>query len=133
MSEKRNIFEEVGDNHNAKPAANPGLIDKGNSGARRGIRVWLMVLFAMVVAMIVVGGLTRLTDSGLSITEWKPVTGAMPPMNEAAWQEEFEKYQAIPEYQLQNKGMTLSEFQFIYWWEWGHRQLGRTIGLVWFL
>lgn len=133
MSEQRNIFEEVGDNHNVKPAAKPGLIDRGNSGARRGIRVWLMVLFAMVVAMIVVGGLTRLTDSGLSITEWKPVTGAIPPMNEVAWQEEFDKYQAIPEYQLQNKGMTLSEFQFIYWWEWGHRQLGRTIGLVWFL
>ncbi len=133
MSEKRNIFEEVGDNSNAKPAAQPGLIDRGTKSARRGIRAWLMVLFAMVVAMVVVGGLTRLTDSGLSITEWKPVTGALPPMNEAAWMEEFDKYKTIPEYQLQNKGMSLTEFQFIYWWEWGHRQLGRTIGLVWFL
>ena len=81
--------------------------------------------------MIAVGGLTRLTDSGLSITEWKPVTGALPPMNEADWQAEFAKYQAIPEYQLQNKGMTLEAFKSIYWWEWGHRQLGRVIGLVW--
>ena len=92
-----------------------------------------MILFALVVVMIAVGGLTRLTDSGLSITEWAPVTGAIPPMNEAAWQAEFDKYRAIPEYQLQNKGMTLEEFQFIYWWEWGHRQLGRLIGLVWAL
>ncbi|MDX1782102.1 MAG: COX15/CtaA family protein, partial [Thalassovita sp.] len=79
------------------------------------------------------GGLTRLTDSGLSITEWKPVTGALPPMNEAAWQEEFDKYKAIPEFQLQNSWMELSDFKSIYWWEWGHRQLGRVIGLVWAL
>ena len=133
MSEKRNIFEEVGDNANAKPTAQPGAIDRANKGARRGIRLWLIVLFAMVVAMIVVGGLTRLTDSGLSITEWKPVTGALPPMDDVAWLVEFGKYQETPEYLLQNKGMSLSEFQFIYWWEWGHRQLGRTVGLVWFL
>ena len=92
-----------------------------------------MMLFALVVAMILVGGLTRLTDSGLSITEWKPVTGALPPMSEADWTAEFEKYQAIPEYELQNQGMTLSEFKVIYWWEWGHRQLGRFVGLVWAL
>ena len=90
-----------------------------------------MVLFALVVVMIAVGGLTRLTDSGLSITEWRPVTGALPPMSEAAWKAEFDKYRAIPEYQLQNKGMSLAEFKVIYWWEWGHRQLGRVIGLVW--
>lgn len=133
MSEKRTIFEEVGDNSNAKPEPATGLIDGGSKGARRGIRAWLIVLFAMVMAMIVVGGLTRLTDSGLSITEWNPVSGALPPMSAEAWETEFEKYKTIPEYQLQNKGMSLSEFQFIYWWEWGHRQLGRTIGLVWFL
>ena len=92
-----------------------------------------MVLFALVVVMIAVGGLTRLTDSGLSITEWAPVTGAIPPMSEAAWLVEFEKYKLIPEYQLQNKGMELSDFKVIYWWEWGHRQLGRVIGLVWAL
>jgi heme a synthase len=83
--------------------------------------------------MIAVGGLTRLTDSGLSITEWRPVTGALPPMSAEAWQAEFEKYREIPEYQLQNKGMSLEEFKVIYWWEWGHRQLGRVIGLVWFV
>ena len=77
-------------------------------------------------------GLTRLTDSGLSI-EWRPLTGAIPPLSDAAWDAEFAKYQQIPEYQLQNLGMSLSEFKVIYWWEWGHRQLGRAIGLVWAL
>jgi cytochrome c oxidase assembly protein subunit 15 len=94
-------------------------------------RAWLIVLFALVVVMIAVGGLTRLTDSGLSITEWAPLSGAIPPLSAADWQAEFERYRAIPEYQIQNQGMSLSEFQFIYWWEWGHRQLGRVIGLVW--
>ena len=129
MATKRSIFEDVGDT--PKQVATPGGIDRAGTGARGLIRGWLMALFALVVLMIVVGGLTRLTDSGLSITEWKPVTGAMPPMSEAAWTEEFDKYRAIPEYQLQNKGMSLAEFKVIYWWEWGHRQLGRVIGLVW--
>ncbi len=131
MAEKRSIFEEVA--QDAKPAATPagGLIDTGRSGARGAVRVWLMVLFALVALMIVIGGLTRLTDSGLSITEWAPISGAIPPMNDAAWQAEFDAYKAIPEYQLQNKGMSLAEFKTIYWWEWGHRQLGRVIGLVW--
>ncbi len=129
MPSKRSIFEEVGET--PKQTATPGGIDKAGQGARGAIRIWLMVLFALVVIMIAVGGLTRLTDSGLSITEWKPVTGAMPPMSAEAWTEEFEKYRAIPEYQLQNKGMTLEEFKVIYWWEWGHRQLGRVIGVVW--
>ncbi len=127
----RSIFEDV--DTTQKQTATPGGIDKGGEGARGAIRAWLMVLFALVVIMIAVGGLTRLTDSGLSITEWKPVTGAMPPMSATAWEVEFDKYRAIPEYQLQNKGMTLSEFKVIYWWEWGHRQLGRVIGLVWAL
>ncbi|MGR3812742.1 MAG: heme A synthase [Cognatishimia activa] len=132
MSEKRSIFEEVGEKADvAVPAG--GVIDQAPKGARRGIRIWLGILFVMVVMMIAVGGLTRLTDSGLSITEWKPVTGALPPMSAEAWQVEFDKYREIPEYQLQNKGMSLAEFQFIYWWEWGHRQLGRTVGLVWAL
>jgi cytochrome c oxidase assembly protein subunit 15 len=109
------------------------MITRANLGARRGIRLWLMLLFALVMVMIAVGGLTRLTDSGLSITEWRPLTGALPPMTAEAWAAEFEKYRAIPEYQLQNTGMTLEAFQFIYWWEWGHRQLGRVIGLVWAL
>ena len=77
------------------------------------------------------GGLTRLTDSGLSITEWNLVTGAVPPLNAADWAAEFAKYQAIPEFQLQNSAMALEEFKVIYWWEWAHRFLGRFIGLVW--
>ncbi|WP_106744175.1 heme A synthase [Yoonia maritima] len=129
MATKRSIFEEVGDT--PKQVAAPGAIDRAGQGARGGVRAWLLALLVMVVVMIAVGGLTRLTDSGLSITEWKPVTGAIPPMGEAAWAEEFAKYREIPEYQLQNKGMSLSEFKSIYWWEWGHRQLGRLIGLVW--
>ncbi len=130
MAGKRSIFEEV--ETAEKPQAAPGAIDRAKrSGARAGIRLWLMVLFALVVIMIAVGGLTRLTDSGLSITEWAPVTGAIPPLSDADWTFEFEKYKAIPEYQLQNAGMSLAEFKVIYWWEWGHRQLGRVIGLVW--
>ncbi|MDZ7708699.1 MAG: COX15/CtaA family protein [Roseovarius sp.] len=132
MTGKRSIFEEVGADR-PKPAPQAGGIDTGRRGARRGIRVWLMMLFALVVVMITVGGLTRLTDSGLSITEWKPVTGALPPMSEAVWQDEFDRYRAIPQYELLNKGMSLPEFKVIYWWEWGHRQLGRVIGLVWAL
>ncbi len=134
MSGKRSIFEEV-DSADTKARSTPkgGMIDAGRRGARRAIRVWLMVLFALVVVMIAVGGLTRLTDSGLSITEWKPVTGALPPLDEAQWQVEFDKYRSIPQYELINKGMSLAEFKVIYWWEWGHRQLGRVIGLVWVL
>jgi len=94
------------------------------------IRRWLILLGLMVYAIILVGGATRLTDSGLSITEWNPVSGALPPMSEADWLIEFEKYRATTQYQLTNAGMSLSEFQFIFWWEWGHRQIGRLIGLV---
>ena len=127
---KRAIFEEVATTEKAR-AAQPGAIDRGGQGGRRALRLWLMMLFALVVLMIAVGGLTRLTDSGLSITEWAPLSGAIPPMNAADWEAEFALYRAIPEYQLQNAGMTLAEFKVIYWWEWGHRQLGRIIGLVW--
>ena len=130
MSTKRSIFEEVGSVDKA-PVAQPGLIDKGRGGARGAIRIWLMILFTLVVLMIAVGGLTRLTDSGLSITEWRPFTGAIPPLNAADWQSEFAKYQAIDEFRIQNQWMQLSDFKVIYWWEWGHRQLGRVVGLVW--
>ncbi|MDP3457956.1 MAG: COX15/CtaA family protein [Hyphomonas sp.] len=98
--------------------------------AARWIRTWLILLGLLVYATILVGGATRLTDSGLSITEWQPVKGALPPMDAATWLAEFDKYRETTQYKLQNKGMSLSEFQFIYWWEWGHRQLGRFIGLV---
>jgi len=131
MAEKRKLFEEVGDAQAARPVANTGVIDRGRGGARGAIRIWLFMLFTLVFVMIAVGGLTRLTDSGLSITEWKPFTGAMPPLNEADWQSEFAKYQEIDEFKVQNSWMQLSDFKLIYWWEWGHRQLGRVIGLVW--
>ncbi|WP_289082513.1 heme A synthase [uncultured Sulfitobacter sp.] len=133
MAEKRKLFEEVGDAQVVRPPADTGMIDRGRGGARGTIRLWLFVLFALVFVMIAVGGLTRLTDSGLSITEWKPFTGAMPPLSEADWQAEFAKYQAIDEFQVQNSWMQLSDFKAIYWWEWGHRQLGRLIGMVWAL
>ena len=93
---------------------------------------WLMGVAVLVFAMVVVGGITRLTESGLSITEWKPITGTLPPLNEASWLSEFEKYKQIPEYTEINgpAGMTLAEFKFIYFWEWVHRLLGRVIGLA---
>jgi len=93
---------------------------------------WLLAVAGLVFAMVVVGGITRLTESGLSITEWKPITGALPPLNEADWMSEFQKYQQIPEYKEINgpAGMTLADFKFIYFWEWVHRLLGRLIGLA---
>jgi len=133
MSGKRSIFEEVDSGSPRDQAPRTGMIDAGRRGARGAVRIWLMLLFALVVLMIAVGGLTRLTDSGLSITEWRPITGALPPFSAEDWSSEFEKYRQIPEYQLQNRGMSLEEFKVIYWWEWGHRQLGRVIGLVWAL
>jgi cytochrome c oxidase assembly protein subunit 15 len=96
----------------------------------RAVRVWLLAVAALVLAAVLVGGATRLTESGLSIVEWKPVTGALPPLNEAAWQLEFQKYQNIPQYQQINRGMTIGEFKTIYWWEWTHRLLGRVIGVA---
>ncbi len=106
---------------------------------RRAIRLWLYAVAALVLAMVLVGGATRLTESGLSITEWKPVMGTLPPFSEGGWQAEFEKYQAIPQYHELNAGMNLAQFKSIYWWEWAHRLLGRLIGaafllpFLWFL
>lgn len=103
-------------------------------GRRMGlVRLWLYAVAALIVTMIVVGGATRLTESGLSITEWKPVTGALPPLSQADWQAEFDRYKTIPQYEILNKGMGLEAFKRIYWWEWGHRLLGRLIGLAFFL
>lgn len=110
--------------------------DLGQAGPARGVaavRIWLYLVAALVVAMVVVGGATRLTESGLSITEWKPVTGALPPMSQADWQAEFDKYKSIPQYEILNKGMGLEAFKRIYWWEWGHRLLGRVIGFAFLL
>lgn len=97
------------------------------------VRGWLYLTAFLVFIMVIVGGATRLTDSGLSITEWQPLLGAIPPLTEADWLAAFEKYKLIPEYQVVNKGMSLDEFKFIYWWEWAHRFLGRFIGIVFLL
>ncbi len=97
------------------------------------VSVWLWAVAFMIFCMVIVGGATRLTDSGLSITEWQPLLGAIPPLNETDWLQAFEKYKLIPEYQVQNHWMTLEDFKFIYWWEWSHRFLGRTIGIVFFV
>jgi cytochrome c oxidase assembly protein subunit 15 len=94
------------------------------------VRTWLWLVAALVFTMVVVGGATRLTDSGLSITEWQPILGAIPPLGDADWQSAFEKYKATPEYAIVNAGMSLAEFKFIYWWEWTHRFLGRFIGFA---
>ncbi len=97
------------------------------------VRIWLFTLAGFVLAMVIVGGATRLTGSGLSITEWQPILGTLPPVSDAAWQEAFEKYRHIPQYELVNRGMTLSEFKGIFWWEWTHRLLGRLTGAVFLL
>lgn len=97
------------------------------------VRWWLYLVCLLIFLMVVVGGSTRLTDSGLSITEWKPFLGIIPPLSHEAWLLEFEKYRQIPEYRQINEGMSLTQFQFIYWWEWAHRFLGRIIGVVFFV
>ena len=134
MGSKRSIFEEVSELETKSVNSNikTGIIERAEHNSDRAqIRFWLTCLSVLLVFMILVGGLTRLTDSGLSITEWKPILGAFPPISDQSWNIEFEKYKQIPEYIMQNSGMSLSEFKIIYWWEWGHRQLGRIIGLVW--
>lgn len=110
-----------------KPSAFPSHSGGGRPAA---LARWLLLVAALVVAMVAVGGITRLTESGLSITEWKPVTGALPPLTQAQWQEAFADYQKIPEYQQINRGMSMADFQFIFFWEWGHRLLGRVIGMA---
>jgi heme a synthase len=123
--------------HEALSGARAGA--RKRTPAARAIAVWLWCVAALVFAMVLVGGATRLTESGLSIVEWKPVTGVIPPLGEADWQAEFAKYQTIPQYERLNRGMSLDEFKTIYWWEWGHRLLGRVIGaafllpFLWFL
>lgn len=132
MSQNRSIFQEVDHDAAARTPRETGMIEAGSrGGARRFVRGWLIALFALITVMVVIGGLTRLTDSGLSITEWNLVGGSLPPMNEADWTAEFDKYRDSPQYRNMNAGMDLASFKQIYWWEWGHRQLGRFIGLVW--
>ena len=120
-------------------SAGVARIEGATSATARGpsaagaVRIWLYVLAALVVVMVGIGGATRLTGSGLSITEWKPVTGAVPPLSDAGWQTEFGKYRESSQYRNLNRGMELGEFKTIYWWEWSHRQLGRLIGVAFFL
>lgn len=97
---------------------------------RKMVRWWLYAVFVVLIAIVMVGGATRMTGSGLSITEWKPIHGVIPPLNHAEWLEEFDKYRQIPQYQQINKGMALEEFQFIFWWEWAHRMLARFVGFL---
>jgi len=99
----------------------------------RPVRVWLYVIALLVLLMVTIGGITRLTDSGLSITSWKPISGTLPPLSQADWQAEFDAYKHIPEFKSQNSWMELEEFKYIFWWEWGHRFLGRVIGLAFFV
>jgi cytochrome c oxidase assembly protein subunit 15 len=94
------------------------------------VAIWLFAVALLVLAMVVVGGATRLTGSGLSITEWKPISGVIPPLNQAAWLAEFHNYQRIPQYRYVNQGMSVDAFKAIFWWEWGHRLLGRLLGVV---
>src|SRR6201995_1464350 len=108
------------------PAAQPARTD-------RGVGLWLVGLAAMIGLMVIVGGLTRLTGSGLSITEWQPVTGIVPPLSDAAWQAEFAKYQQTSQYRLLNTGMSVGDFKYIYLWEYVHRLWGRLIGFVYAL
>src|SRR5438477_5897695 len=97
------------------------------------VRWWLIGVAALIALMVLVGGATRLTESGLSIVEWKPVAGTLPPLNEAQWVQAFEGYKAIPQYRELNAGMSLAEFKTIFWWEWSHRLLGRFIGVAYLL
>ena len=99
----------------------------------KAVRIWLYVVAALVFAIVIVGGATRLTESGLSIVEWKPVTGTVPPLSLAEWRAEFDKYKTIPQYEQMNRGMSLEQFKTIYWWEWTHRLLGRVIGVAFLL
>ena len=111
-----------------RPAA---AVDAAHANERgeRAIAYWLLLCCAMIFVMVVIGGITRLTLSGLSITEWQPVTGIVPPLSQAAWLAEFEKYQQIPQYKLLNAGMSLGEFKSIFLWEYVHRLWGRLIGV----
>ena len=102
----------------------------GKPGYPRAVKIWLIVGLIMVVGQVVIGGITRLTESGLSITEWEPLSGAMPPLSADAWQVEFDKYKASPQYEKIFDGISMSDFKFIYFWEWFHRQWARIMGLV---
>jgi heme a synthase len=120
-------------------AASMSSLFEQQAPATRAVRWWLLSIAALIALMVLVGGATRLTESGLSIVEWKPVTGTLPPLSHEQWVQAFEAYKTIPQYRELNAGMNLEEFKTIFWWEWSHRLLGRVIGLaylipfLWFL
>jgi cytochrome c oxidase assembly protein subunit 15 len=108
-----------------------GTIEKARTYAdRRWVRIWLAIVMLAIFSLVIVGGATRLTHSGLSMTTWKPIHGVIPPLNHAQWQGEFNGYKQIPEYKVLNQGMTLAQFKGIFWWEWTHRLLARSVGLI---
>jgi len=133
LGSKKLVFQEVDVNPNEIQISNKKVSSLKTFSNSKYCRVWLIILLVLIVCMVVVGGMTRLTDSGLSIVEWKPVTGILLPLSNTKWVVEFEKYKVTPEFLLVNMEMTLDAFKTIYLWEWGHRQLGRVIGLVWFV
>ena len=102
------------------------MLEKNN----RQVAIWLFIGIGMIIIQVLLGGITRLTESGLSITEWKPITGALPPLNDAAWQAEFDKYRTTDQFKYVHQDFSLSDFKFIFYWEWGHRQWARLMGLV---
>jgi cytochrome c oxidase assembly protein subunit 15 len=110
-----------------------GTVPANQASRFPALRLWLFSIAALIAIMVLVGGATRLTESGLSIVEWKPVTGTLPPFDDAQWEQAFAAYKTIPQYRQLNADMTLSEFKTIFWWEWSHRLLGRIIGIVYLL
>ncbi len=108
-------------------------ISTSQTSHHRAVRWWLVSIAALIAIMVLVGGATRLTEAGLSIVEWKPVTGTLPPFSQEQWTQAFEAYKTIPQYRELNAGMSLAEFKTIFWWEWSHRLLGRVIGVAYLL
>src|SRR5271166_4418100 len=111
----------------------PAAAQRASVEVRAGVRLWLIAVAGLIFLMVLVGGATRLTESGLSITQWKPVTGVLPPLNAADWHAEFERYKQIPQYAERNSGMTMEGFKSIFWWEWSHRLLARVVGAAFIL
>jgi cytochrome c oxidase assembly protein subunit 15 len=111
----------------------PAVAQSASFDDRRAVRFWLIAVAGLVFLMVLVGGATRLTESGLSITQWKPVSGVLPPLSAADWQAEFDRYKHIPQFAQLNSDMTIDGFKAIFWWEWAHRLLARVVGAAFIL